>query len=310
MTTTLILLVLLHTCIATSYDGQKYVIRKLYSTKSCSGSAAVAQALELNKCFPSVDNSIISLKYSIVDDDFITTTWVGDDTCTKKSSSEQKSSISQQCQAISPNLNFISTSTFSKSSTTTTTTTTQYASFVFTNSIPDSTIGYPYLQTNYTASNVCNTSLFNVPILFHQDTTDTCLPAATLSYKLAQSIKLKKGSTIDTSFVVEYYQTNDCGDILGSFKCPSSCRNLGKGFLIPTSVSCFISTSVVAGGHGFVKFAIISLLLALVFGYLAFVYMRRRAEFDPDSISTPVGSQWMGNNNNAPNKGANSYSTF
>ena len=298
------------------FTGQKYAVRQLYGDSSCSGSAGVAQALELNKCFPNVDASVISLSYAVEGDNFITTTWMHDNTCTKKPAGQQSVSISQQCQVV-PNMNlhllnnnpFASVSDTSESDTSAQFT--QYASFVFTNSIPDATIGYPYLQTNYTASDVCNTSLFNVPILFHQDATDTCLPAATLSYAHARSIKLTKGLDISTAFAVEYYETDNCGAMLGKFNCPSHCIDIDHGkIVIPTAVACLTSTTVVAGGHGFVFIAIVCLICALVLGYGVFVCMRKRAEFDPDSVYTPVGSKWVDQSSNNSSAEGNSYSTF
>jgi hypothetical protein len=139
--------------------------------------------------------------------------------------------------------------------------------------------------------------------LFHADATDACLPAATLSYPSAQSIKITKGTTIETAFAVEYYQTIDCKTVAGKFDCPTHCtEETPKGVAIPTVVSCTAVAAVVAHNGSMIWTALIFLAIASVLGYGVFVYMRRRADYDPSSFG-----QWIPNESNSS---GNNYSTF
>ena len=300
--TSSLLLLLPQPSIAADYTNQKYIVRQLWPDNSCSGSAAVAQAIELNKCFPSVGGGgEFSIEYTIVGDNLVASTYLSDDTCSGKPFGKpQQSSISSKCQA-SPNIAHTLTGTTEGSDT-------SYSSYVFTNTIPDASLGYPYLQTNYTAATKCNTSQFNTPILFHQDATDTCLKAATLAYSNAQAIRITKGTKsgfhIDTAFGIEYYDTTSCGSssLISKFHCPAHCTTYDQKEYVPTSVSCMTVALIVADdSFKMVLIAVVCVIGILGLGYAAFVYMRRKAEYDPSSFG-----QWIPNESGD----SNSYSTF
>jgi hypothetical protein len=301
----LLLLLVADCVICFSYDGhQKYAVRQLYSDEKCQGTAAVAQGLELDKCFPNVDDSTLSISYSVDGDNLITSTWMGDNTCTTKPFAQQKVSISSGCQAAPS----IDTTITAAAPSIGNTTTTAYAKFVFSDNLPAASLGYPFLMSNYTGSNKCNTSLFNVPTLFHKDATDGCLPAATLSYPNARSIKIMKGTTLATAFTIQYYRTTDCKtvDQLGTFECPTHCtEETPKGVTIPTAVSCTAVLPVVEKGGHMIVTAIIFLLIASVLAYGVFLYMRRKADYDPSSFG-----QWIPNESSGGRSNDNSYSTF
>jgi hypothetical protein len=282
---------------ATSYKNEKYIIRQLWPNNDCAGTAAVAHAIELKKCFPNIDDSPLSIEYSVDGDNFISSTWLDSSKCEGNPFKLEKTSISSKCQAA-PSLSIFTDPNLQRSFEPLDSS--SYVSFLFTDNIPDATIGYPYLQTNYSA-NVCNTSQFNIPILFHQDSLNTCLRAATLAYPTtAKAITIVK-KKMQTGFSVEYYSDTSCDILLSTFQCPTHCTLAGSG-PIPTSVSCMHIAGIVKHDNASMVFiAIVCLIGVLGLGYAIFVYMRRRAEYDPSSFG-----QWVP----TADSGSNSYSTF
>ena len=260
---------------------KRYAIRQRYADRACAGTAAVAEALELGVCQTWATHDM-SLMF-VVEDGHISTREYANRRCLGAPSSESKTPIAKRC-ARGADEEASSGRAY-------------YFNWAFADELPAASLGYPYMQTNYTSSRVCNTSTFSTSILFHANTAKSCVAAVPFNFPNARSLRLRPAasnsnfhprSTEDaklafgpTAFTLSYYNDRACSTtaLIQSLECPNHCDTTAddNGTFFTSRVCLAEATAVTANTAQLVWISVSCFVAALGLGAIIFVWMRRRA---------------------------------
>ena len=257
----------------------RYLVRLAYSDSSCSGKAAVGQAFELGKCL-ALGGAAVEYHLDVAKDTFSIFQYKNSD-CTGKHVTRTVSSTSscvpleeKKNRGVGGNGLFAKAAALPKP----TPDQQQWGRFVTTQNIPDATLGYPYLQTNYTFTRRCNSTIFGTNLIFSSEALNSCMPGPSPVWPQAKAIQVIHGApNSNVAFKVAYFSSRDCitGSLLQRYSCNSVCTPIDQG-----SVTC-------EALHGEDKYlpswkfrliAIGSVLGAILVGLGIFIFLRKRAQ--------------------------------
>ena len=254
----------------------KYAIRMRYAGRDCMGTAAVAEALELDVCQPWATHDL-SILFTVEDGLIFTREYANED-CAGKPASEIKSHVDKSCARSRDNQDS-SGAAYS-------------FNWAFADSLPAVSLGYPYMQTNYTSSDVCNKTTFSTSLLFHRDTANTCIPGSFVNFPAAKAIWLTPAtnggfsphffSDLDsgsTAFSLSYFEDKLCKQNIQELVCPNHCNcTTDANGTFFTSRHCLAEAGIVTANTAQLVWISVGALVGAVFlGAAMFTYMRRRA---------------------------------
>lgn len=265
--------------------SQRYAIRQRFADHDCAGTAATAEALELGRC-QSWATHDLSILFAVEAGHFYTREYANG-RCAGKPETESKVPIAARCARSADDEDSGGAA--------------YYFNWAFADELPAPSLGYPYMQTNYTSSDVCNTSTFSTSILFHADAAQACVPTASLNFPRAKSIRLtpaKKGGFHprrtaaeddgdgrlgfgSTAFSVSYFHDKACtaSSMIQELNCPNHCdtTSVDNGTFFTSRVCLAEAAAITANTAQLVWISVSCFIAALILGAGIFVYMRRRA---------------------------------
>lgn len=264
---------------------KRYAIRQRYSDRGCVGPAAVAEALELGVC-QSWATHDLSIMFVVEAGHFFTREYMNR-RCVGKPSRQSKSPIEKKCSQSNDEIDGGAK--------------TYYFNWAFADELPAVSLGYPYMQTNYTSSRVCNMSTFSTVILFHADAAQRCVAAASLNFPTSKSLRLQPANSRSsfhprftkaestnlgsTAFTVSYFSDKLCStpSLIQDLICPSHCdTTMDDNGTFFTSSFCLAEAEVITANTAQLVWVSVSCFaIALGLGTMIFVWMRRRAHGVP-----------------------------